>query len=61
MNKELKTKVLLGKDDLILRTRMKSDQYWTTRYNLEEFGPIREMELNTIWMNSDEKKNFFSS
>ena len=54
----MKTKVILGTDDLILRTKLKTDYYWTTIYNLEEFGPIREIELGRKWPSTEEDRVF---
>ena len=58
MNSELKTKVLLGSDDLILRTKLKSEYYWKTNYNLEEYGPLRDLEMNRKWPNLEEERVF---
>ena len=58
MNPELKTKVLLGADDLILRTKMKSEYYWQTVYNLEVYGPLRDFDLNRKWPNTEDDKVF---
>ena len=58
MNPELKTKVLLGSDDLILRTKLKSECYWKTNFNLEEFGPLRGIDMNRKWPNLEEERVF---
>merc|ERR1711895_372791 len=59
-NKELKTKVLLGINDLVLRVKLKTETYWTTIFNLEEFGPIRDLEMYRNWPNSEEQEKEFS-
>ena len=58
MNPELKTKVLLGSDDLILRTKLKSEYYWKTNFNLEEYGPLRCIDMNRKWPNLEEERVF---
>jgi len=59
-NKDLKTKVLLGINDLVLRVKLKTETYWTTIFNLEEFGPIRELEMYRNWPNNEELEKEFS-
>merc|ERR1712240_760904 len=58
INSELKTKVILGTDDLVLRTKQKSEYYWNTVHNLEQYGPIRDFDTTKKWPAVEEERVF---
>ena len=42
----LKTKIILGASDLILRTKLKDETDWETEPDLEVFGEISTIDLS---------------
>ena len=48
-NKELKTQIRLGDNDLILLVKIKGDDEWEREYNLSEMGEIEQPEWHKIW------------
>ena len=48
-NKELKTQIRLGDEDLILLVKIKGDLAWQQEPNLQEMGPVASPEWHRIW------------
>ena len=48
-DKRLKTKILLGKRDLVLKTKIKDSTDWVVQDDLNVFGDISDIDLNVLW------------
>merc|ERR1711895_298137 len=54
-DKRLKTKILLGKRDLVLKTKIKDTTDWIVQEDLNVFGEISDIDLNVLWPVSEVK------
>ena len=48
-DKRLKTKILLGKRDLVLKTKIKDTTDWIVQDDLNVFGELSDIDLNVLW------------
>ena len=48
-DKRLKTKILLGKRDLVLKTKIKDQTDWVVQDDLNVFGDISEIDMTVMW------------
>lgn len=55
-DKRLKTKILLGKRDLILKTKIKDLTDWVVQDDLNVFGEISGIDLKVMWPVADVKQ-----
>ena len=52
----LKTSILLGDDDLILKMKLKNETEWEREKDLNCFGEIAEMDMTIKWPSVDVKQ-----
>ena len=55
-DKRLKKKILLGKRDLVLKTKIKDSTDWVVQDDLNVFGDISDIDLNVMWPVADVKQ-----
>ena len=48
-DKRLKTKILLGKRDLVLKTKIKDSTDWIVQDDLNVFGELSDIDMNVLW------------
>merc|ERR1712243_403332 len=48
-DKRLKTKIILGKRDLVLKTKIKDTTDWIVQDDLNVFGELSDIDLNVLW------------
>ena len=48
-DKRLKTKITLGKRDLVLKTKIKDKTDWVVQDDLNVFGVLSEVDMNVLW------------
>ena len=48
-DKSLKTKITLGKRDLVLKTKIKDKTDWIVQDDLHVFGVLSEVDMNVLW------------
>ena len=54
-DKRLKTKIILGKRDLVLKTKIKDTTDWVVQEDLNVFGEVSDIDFNVLWPVSDVK------
>ena len=54
-DKRLKTKIILGKRDLVLKTKIKDTTDWVVQEDLNVFGEVADIDFNVLWPVSDVK------
>ena len=54
-DKRIKTKIILGKRDLVLKTKIKDTTDWIVQEDLNVFGEISDIDLNVLWPVSEVK------
>ena len=54
-DKRLKTKIILGKRDLVLKTKIKDVTDWIVQEDLNVFGELSDIDLNVLWPVSEVK------
>ena len=54
-DKRIKTKITLGKRDLVLKTKIKDTTDWIVQEDLNVFGEISDVDLNVLWPVSEVK------
>ena len=55
-DKRLKTKIILGRRDLVLKTKIKDKTDWIVQDDLQVFGTISEADMNVMWPVMDLKQ-----
>ena len=55
-DKSLKTKITLGKRDLVLKTKIKDKTDWVVQDDLHVFGVLSEVDMNVLWPVMDVKE-----
>ena len=48
-DKRLKTKILLGKKDLVLKTKIKDTTDWIVQDDINVFGELSDIDMNVLW------------
>ena len=54
-DKRLKTKIILGKRDLVLKTKIKDTTDWVVQDDLNVFGELSDIDFNVLWPVSEVK------
>merc|ERR1712115_95020 len=54
-DKRLKTKIILGKRDFVLKTKIKDTTYWVVQDDLNVFGKLSDIDFNVLWPVSEVK------
>ena len=55
-DKRLKTKILLGKKDLVLKTKIKDTTDWIVQDDINVFGELSDIDMNVLWPVVDVKQ-----
>ena len=55
-DKRLKTKITLGKRDLVLKTKIKDRTDWIVQDDITVFGELSEVDMNMLWPVVDVKQ-----
>ena len=55
-DKRLKTKITLGKRDLVLKTKIKDRTDWIVQDDLNVFGVLSDIDMNVLWPVVDVKQ-----
>ena len=48
-DKRLKTKITLGRRDLVLKTKIKDKTDWVVQDDLNVFGVLSDVDMNVLW------------
>ena len=54
-DKRLKTKIILGRRDLVLKTKIKDTTDWVVQDDLNVFGELSDIDFNVLWPVSEVK------
>ena len=52
----MKTKILLGKKDLVLKTKIKDSTDWIVQDDINVFGELSDIDMNVLWPVADVKQ-----
>ena len=55
-DKRLKTKITLGKRDLVLKTKIKDTTDWIVQDDINVFGVLSDIDMNVLWPVVDMKQ-----
>ena len=55
-DKRLKTKITLGKRDLVLKTKIKDTTDWIVQDDINVFGELSDIDMNVLWPVVDVKQ-----